>query len=94
MGGRAGRGGAGRGMKRWRVDGSVDACMSMGDAPKSAKREEGGTVLTFSAILPSVVVGSSVFGCSLGRAAGGVPGFRASTSGTTASGTGRGASGM
>jgi hypothetical protein len=72
----------------------VDARVRMEDAPESAKREEAGTVLTFSAILPSVVVGSSVFECSLGRAAGGVPGF-STTSGITAAGTtGGGAAGV
>jgi hypothetical protein len=57
------------------MDGSVDARVSTEDAPESANREEEGAMLTFSVILPSIVVGSSgVIECSLGRAAGGVPG--------------------
>ena len=32
------RGGTGHGMKRWRMDGSVEARMSMEEAPESAKR--------------------------------------------------------
>ena len=32
------RGGTGHGVKRWRMEGSVDARMSMEEAPESAKR--------------------------------------------------------
>jgi hypothetical protein len=67
------RGGTGHGMKRWRIDGSVDARMSIEDAPESANREEEGAMLTFSTILPSIVVGRSIIDAR-GRAAGGVPG--------------------
>ena len=32
------RGGTGHGVKRWRMEGSVDARVSMEEAPESAKR--------------------------------------------------------
>ena len=69
----------------------MEARMSMEEAPESAKREEGGTILTFNTILPSIVEGRSMFDAR-GRAAGGVPGLSV-TAGTTASGAGRGTSG-